>query len=277
MESSGLNFVNMNLHYFRFPFSYFLSAQKAIDVDKIVFWSSVPHLWVDQYGAEDAITVMEQARDSGVEVCAYAVRPYNYSLFYPMGTFQQECTKRYYCRNLEIASQNKISLVGIDLWGALRDIDYERQYTNCIAMLDQLCQVAKGLGCKLVVGNVSPRNSAIMNTLAELQRLVAEVDSDALCIGLDLAEAICQQERIVDWHKAFGQSLKMVYFSDARNGVTGYPLGTGCCALHLVMKELQKLKYGGLLALRMDRERCEQHPKKVDEINYSYIRRERKD
>lgn len=275
MRCRSLDIANMNLHYFRYPFRFFLEKQRELGEDQIVFWGSVPHLWVDQYGAEDAGPVFAAAAESGVKIRAFAARPYNYSLFAPEGSPQRLHTESYYRRVLELAAASGIPLVAIDLWGALRDGDQEEQYRLCRRMLGDLCARAHSLGLRLAVGNVPYASSAMMNTLPQLRRLAGDIDSPALCVALDLAQAASLQEDVREWHEAFGEALAVIYLSDLRSGGGGYPLGRGCCALQKNLDTLQKLPYRGIVALRMDRVRCEHRPWEADAVNYAYLLDER--
>ena len=116
-SSDELIIANMNIQYFRYPFSYFLENQVALGFDSFLFWGSVPHIWVDQFGYEDVTELKEMIRKHKVNLLAYAARPYNYSLFAPKGSLQRKYTESYYRFCIDIAQKLETNQICVELWG----------------------------------------------------------------------------------------------------------------------------------------------------------------
>ncbi len=272
-SSDELRLANMNVHYFRYPFSFFLENQAALGFESIIFWGSVPHLWVDQFGYEDVTTLKEMIKKHRVKLLAYAARPYNYSLFAPMGSLQRKHTESYYRFCIEIAQKLETNQICLDLWGALRDGDYSVQYENCLEMLANLCTYAKGNNCTIVVGNVPNANSALINTLDEVQRLKDDLQMENLKIALDVCTALENGEKIEDWLNIFEKDLSIVYLADGRHTCSGCPLGYGCYPISKILRLLKDQRFSGTVALKMNREQSELNPTRTDRINISYLSR----
>lgn len=272
-SSDELIFANMNVHYFRYPFSYFLEHQVALGFDSFLFWGSVPHIWVDQFGYEDVPELKDLIRKHKVKLLAYATRPYNYSLFAPKGSLQRKHTESYYRFCIDIAQELETDQICIDLWGALRDGDYTVQYENCLEMLANLCTYAKVSNCAIVVGNVSSANSALINTLDEVQRLKNELQMSNLKISLDVCTALENCEIIEDWLNIFEKDLSIIYLADGRNTCSGLPLGYGCYPIAKTLRLLKDQRYRGTVAIKMNREKSELNPTRTDKINITYLRR----
>ena len=270
---SNLKLANMNIHYFRYPFSYFLEKQDEQGCKSIVFWGSVPHLWVDQLGCEDTANTAEMLDGLRIKVEAYAARPYNYSLFAPKGSLQRKCTESYYRHCINAAQMLGTNRICIDLWGALRDIDAEVQYENCAEMLKELCEYAKESDCTIIVGNVPFANSAMMNTLSEVKRLWGDVHTDNCGISLDICTAMENGEDIKAWQDTFGDRLTMVYLADGDGAGAGYPLGSGCYPIAEILNILEERKYRGMVAIKMDREKNELDPVGADRVNFEYLKK----
>lgn len=265
--------ANMNVHYFRYPFSYFLERQAELGMGSVVLWGSVPHIWVDQYGYEDIDGLYAALCKHDIKLSAYAARPYNYSLFAPEGSQQRQCTQSYYKFCIDIALRLKTNRICIDLWGALRDRDADGQYERCIEMLSGLCAYANERGCTVIVGNAAYKSSALINTLGDVQRLKKDINMNNCGIALDVCTALENGEDIKYWLDSFGKDLCMVYLADGRNNGAGYPLGYGCYPVAKILQLLKERGYSGTVALKMDREMNELNPARTDRINASYITR----
>ena len=268
-----LKLVNMNTHYFYYPLSLFLQQETISNRNSIVFWASVPHIWVDQYGVEPEMSCFRQITDAGISVDAIVARPYNYTLFMKEGSALARHSMAYYKNMIDLAGSWKVRLLCLELWGALRDMDRDDAIQNCSNALKELCQYAKQLGVSLAVGNVSHQNSALMNSLEEVQCLLQGVNCDNLKAVLNYGVSWLAGERLEDWMKAFGDRLALIYLSGARNGGSGYPLSQGCCPIQKILETLSKKNFRGLAVLRMDQDICRQDPMWADQENTNYLKR----
>lgn len=271
MIETGFRIDNMNEHYFCYPLGTFVHRQRERGESRMVFWASVPHLWVDQYGAEPCEQVFGPIEEAGITIDAIVARPYNYTLFAETDSLAGRHTMAYYRTMVSLTAEQGVSLLALELWGALRDEDREAQYQNCLGMLRELCGYAKSRGVELAVGNVPYSNSAMMNALPEVQRLVGEAGCDNLSVALDSGAAWLQGESLTEWMDAFGGRLRLVYLSDARNDGGGYPLSRGCCAVENELEQLKRRGFSGVAALRMSQDFCREDPAAVDKENIRYL------
>lgn len=255
MNSDIYRVCNMNVHYFRYPYSYFLEKQLELGVNEIVLWGSVPHIWIDQYGIE-SVNVVEQTRLAGIQIAAFAVRPYNYTLFADNKSLLQNYSMKYYKNAIDFAAEKNISLVGIDLWGALRDVEQQKQYSSLVGNLSKLAEYAKEKRVMLCVGNVSHENSAQINSLPEVVRLISDINN--LHVSLNYACMENQGEKITDWIDTFGDMLEIIYVPSAMDG-------KGCHVFSADVEEvLAKKDYTGIVAMRRDLECYRNDPFAVD-------------
>ena len=271
MRDANFEIVNTNEHYFRFPLDTFVEKQKELGGSRIVFWASVPHLWADQYGVEPHEEIFTKFFEAGIIIEAIAARPYNYTLFMDNRSRLGVHSMAYYRGLIDLAAEQGISLVAIELWGALRDKDRCEQYQNCCQALRALCQYAGQKGINLAVGNVSYSHSAMINTLPELKSLLEEADCENLLAFMDYGTAWQRHENVEMWIDTLGQRLCMIYLSNARNGGSGYPLSQGCCAIQRDLDKLRKAGFSGVIALRMSQDFCQQDPALVDDENWNYL------
>ncbi len=271
MNGTKLRIDNMNEHYFRYPLEEFVRRQQERGETHLVFWAGVPHLWVDQYGTEPHEKLFARMAEAGFEIDAVVARPYNYTLFAEEDSLIDMHSLAYYRTMIDLAVEQGIFLLGIELWGALRDVDREKQYQNCCRNLQKLCAYADSRKTELAVGNVPYSRSAMMNTLPEVRRLIGAVGCCNLSAALDYGTACLCGERASDWVDGFGERLRLIYLSDARNDGGGYPLSHGCCAMKNDLEQLERRGFSGVVALRMSREACREDPASVDEINFRYL------
>lgn len=271
MEPTNFRIDHTNVHYFRYPLDVFTNRQKQLKRSHIVFWSSVPHLWVDQYGAEPCQPVFDKFLRAGLAVDAIVARPYNYTLFFPEDSLISIHSMAYYRNMIDLAAGQGIPVLGIWLWGALRDGGRESQFQNCCSSLEKLCRYAGEKQVRLTVGNVPYRQSAMMNTLGEVQALVTTAGCGNLEVALDYGTAWLNGESPAQWMHAFGGRLSLVYLSDARNNGSGYPLSKGCCALKREWAQMREMGFSGIAALWMEQDFCRQDPDLVDLENQQYV------
>lgn len=272
MRDASFEIVNTNEHYFRFPLDTFVEKQKELGESRIVFWASVPHLWADQYGVEPHEEIFRKFSEAGILIEAIAARPYNYTLFMDSGSTVGVHSMAYYRGIIDLAAEQEISLVAIELWGALRDRERGEQYQNCCEALKALCEYAGQKGISLAVGNVSYSHSAIINTLPELKSLLEEAGCENLLAVMDYGTAWQRHETVEEWIEALGRRLCMIYLSNARNSGSGYPLSQGCCAIRRDLDKLRKAGFSGVIALRMSQDFCQQDPTSIDEGNWDYLK-----
>ncbi len=267
---SILRIMNMNEHYFHYPIDTFLQSQQKLGQKHMVFWTGVPHLWVDQYGPEPHEIIFEKIFKAGIQIDAIIARPYNYTLFMEEDSVIRKHSIAYYHEMIDLAAEQKIPFLGIELWGALRDIGWKQQFRNCRNALRELCAYAEKKKVKLMVGNVSYDHSATMNTLGEIQHLIEEVEGKLL-VALDYGAAWLQNESVSEWFRIFGEKIALIYLSNARNGSYGYPLNLGCYPVWKEIKALMERNYPGMTVLRMSQDICKVKPDLVDWQNWSYI------
>ena len=269
-ETESFVIGNTNVPYFRYPYGYFLEKQKLLCVKTVVLWGSVPHIWIDQFGVEP-VSVIEDTRTAGFEIAAFAARPYNYSLFADSETILHKYSMNYYYNTIDFASEKKIPLVGIDLWGALRDLDQTAQYRNCVEALCMLVDYAGKKKVKLYVGNVPYVNSAQMNTLEEVAKLSADVNDTRLQISLEYGMLNYQQESLMDWLEKFADRLAVIYVSDSIKNKIGFIPGTGELSIAEDLEKLRTEHYSGLIVPRLDRDLYEADPFPADQESMRFL------
>lgn len=259
---------NMNMHYFVYPYCYYLEHQKKLDFDTSVVWGSVPHIWADQFGVED---IDFNSINPGARL--FAARPYNYSLFFSRESVIGAHSLAYYRHLIDFCEKNRFEILGIDLWGALRDEDATKQLKFCVDNLKSLCLYAKDRGIHIMIGCVPFGNSALINSLPELRSLFEQVNEDVLTVSMEYGLAYLNGETVEDWLSAFDSRLSTVYLSDVRANGYGYPLGKGVAPIEKVLTSLDNHGFSGIVALKMDRKRIKGFdPVEIDRINSAYLK-----
>lgn len=275
MKREQLRIDNMNVHYFHHSLDTFLDEQKKTGMNHLVFWAGVPHLWVDHYGAEPHRDIFEKISSAGLMIDALAARPYNYTLFAEPGSLLGTHSMTYYKVMIDLAHEQTVSLLSIELWGALRDLDRERQRINCRNALSELCRYAESKKVTLAVANVCYSHSSMMNTLSDIKSLIEEIKSDHLTAAMDYGAAWRKGESMDEWTDAFGERLSMIYLSGTDNHGDGYALSHGCCATRKELERLAKREFSGIIALRMSHDSCLKDPAGIDRQNIRYLMSER--
>ena len=273
LKIGNLSFLNMNTHYFRYSWDYFLEKQREQLIDSFVFWASVPHIWIDQYASEDFSNKVQMLQALSISIPIIIARPYNYTLFADQNSILAFCSESYYKNIIDFSSSFNVRKVGLCLWGALRDIEHEQQYFNFRRILGKLCGYAEEKGCTISIINTSYTHSALMNSLSEITNIIHDIDSKFLTVGMNYADAIGRGETISQWVDTLGQNLSFIMLSDLKEGKMGYKLGTGSCPIYEDLHYLNAISYSGEIALYNESGHYDQNPSNTDRDNFQWLKK----
>ena len=109
-------------------------------------------------------------------------------------------------------------------------------------------EIAQELGVVIAVETMPSADSVIINTLPQLQKLLAAVDHPFVKATLDVCAVRCAGETLEQWFQALGEKIVHIHFTDGRPGGR-LVWGQGLHPLDTYLETLEKYGYKGCLGL----------------------------
>lgn len=266
-----LQIANTNVHYYLYPFDYFLDIQKEMGIKKIELWGSVPHLWIDHISYEDPTPIKKKLVDYGINIVAFTPKPYNYTLCAPYETTQRKATLAYYENCIDFMVKLGVDRMCISSTGGSFDTPYKILWNCCKDSLIHLCRIANSKGVMVVMGTARPSMSKVVTTLHELKEMTDCVACNNLKILLDTVFMSMAGETIGQWFGVFDSDIVHAHFTDGRNN--GYRVwGEGCYPMKKYLDELYYNGYTGYLGQNLPNEDYFTDPAEADKKNFAAIR-----
>ena len=102
-----------------------------------------------------------------------------------------------------------------------RDLPREEGWKRTADSYRRLCDVAEKWGIQLVLEQLQPYESNLVLNLADIKRMLREVDSPALCCCVDLVAMEVAGDTLEDFCKDLGDKLQWVHYSDSHHLILG--------------------------------------------------------
>ena len=242
----------LNTIYRLYPFEEFLKTQNELGASYIELWAGAPHFLLGYDGYSDCGVLREQIAGYGLAVGAFYPECviYPFTLCAPDPEMHRK-SMEYYKNAIRAAAELGAPVVILSCAGGLIDIGPEDAWKKAVSALKELGALAEEKGVKIAVETLTPDASIIVNTLPELLKLLAEVDSPAVKACLDICSARSAGESIEQWFEAFGEDLIHIHFSDGRPGGR-LVWGQGLHPLDDYLDTIAACQYKGLLGLNIN-------------------------
>ena len=200
----------VNINYRMYPFQDFLDTQRELGMKTIELWAGAPHFLMDYQQRPDCAALRAEIESRELRVAALTPESALYQ--FPVAAYNEEVQKL--------------------------AIPY---YTNAL-------KSAQELGVVIAVETMPSADSVIINTLPQLQKLLAAVDHPFVKATLDVCAVRCAGETLEQWFQALGEKIVHIHFTDGRpGGRLGW--GQGLHPLDTYLETLEKYGYKGCLGL----------------------------
>lgn len=200
-----------NMHYFYYPWEYFLEKQQALGAKTIDFYGAMPHIYVDHYTYHGCKKIRKSIADQGMELVLFTPKPYNYCLHAPDG-FHGELSEHYYQNCINAAKEMGAKRVSISLTGGYLDCPREQLYEAAQKRLYRLGCLASELGIQLLLETSKDSESPLLSSLTELKALLASLGSDTFSVLLNMQAVQKSGEQLCQWMSAFGRRIEYLRF-----------------------------------------------------------------
>lgn len=241
--------AGMNFHYFRHSFERFLDDMVALDIEAIELWAAMPHFPVDDSTLEDARRIGRQIRERGLALLCLTPE----QCIYPINVASENGRLRdrsiaYFLRNLDFALELECpKLLVTPGWG-YADQPREEAWKRSLDGLAAIARRAEATGIELLLEPLSPTESNIVTTAAELKTMIDAIGSPAVTAILDTNAMAVVGDSISAYHETLGGLLRHVHLIDGTpEGHLAW--GDGNLDLRACLAALDGIGYDGFMTL----------------------------
>ncbi len=249
------NFAVMSVQYVHYSLEYYLDSMKKCGIRHVDLWGGIPHYCrLDYPFTEDAqkkIAAIRSEMDKrGLDVAVYTPETLAYP--YSFSDPSEEVRKRtvdYFRMAMDDARMFGTDKVFLNSGCGLLDRPREESFARLLDTYRRIAAIAEEKGIRLVLEQLQPYESNLVLNLADIKRVLDEVDSPALYVCVDVVAMAVAGEELRDYFEALGRGrIQLIHFADTCH----YILGDGELPLKDYLKTLKAYDYDGMIDLEIN-------------------------
>lgn len=280
MRKLDLNkFCASNFSYFQFPIERFLDDARQLGIDAIELWGAEPHLNVDEVDMGDLARLRKLLKDRGQHLLCFTPE----QCIYPINIAAKEDRLRersvkYFFRCIEICNEMSTPMLFLTSGWGYEDEQREDAWKRARDSISRISDVAAKAGVSLVLEALQPVESNVVNTVQDIERMRAEVNSPALKVAIDTVGMAVSGNTVAQYMKAFGSDVLHTHFIDG-TPAGHMAWGDGNLPLDTFISELAAGDYTGYFSFELVGPRYWLDPidplrRSIDAIRASIVRQE---
>ncbi|PVE20768.1 hypothetical protein DC522_30400 [Microvirga sp. KLBC 81] len=239
----------MNFHYFRHPLTRFLDDAAAIGLTKVEIWGASPHFYVDDEPLSAARELKKAIRERGMELVCFTPE----QCIYPINLASREDAVRnrsirYFLDSLNACVEMESPYLLITPGWGYADEDAGPAWRRSADALGVVARHAEKLGVDLLLEPLTPTESNIINTSADLRRMLDELSSPSVKAILDTVAMAVVGETVRDYVAQVGAELRHVHLIDGDMEGSHLAWGDGFLPLDDYIRDLGDSGYTGALS-----------------------------
>lgn len=220
-------FANMNFHYQRYPFDYFLDSTVRLGMQAVELWGGAPHVYVDDASHEDILSMRREMKRRDLDLVCFTPE----QCIYPINLSAKDDTLRlrsieYFKKCIGVTNTLETSLMLVTVGYGFYNEPAEEAWARGLESLQVLAKEAEKQGVVLALEPMSKMGSNLITDLKTLKRMYDEVNSPALKVLMDTIPMTLGGDSIEAYGDAFGNDLAHIHFLDG-DGKTSAHLGWG--------------------------------------------------
>lgn len=272
------NIAVMSVQYWHYSFDYFLDSMERCQIKNIELWAGAPHYCFDDHQtrgeANRKIAMMRRKiEDRGMKVIMLTPEQLNY----PINLAGHEDGYRrksldYFFRYMDDALEFGTDRLFVTSGWGLLDEPREDAWKRSVDSMQILCDRAKQTGVKLVLEQLQPYESNLVTTAVDMQRLLAEVGSDALFCCVDIVAMAVAGDMLESFLIPLGNRVNHIHFADG-NPSGHYVWGDGNLPMMEYIYTLETHQYSEYLTLEINDSIYWTDPHQSIARTASYLRR----
>lgn len=257
---SGISMQNiavMNVQYWHYSIGYFLDSMEECRLQNIDFWAGVPHYCFDNYSTRAAadkqiLELRKQIEEKGMKVITYTPEQLNY----PINIAGREAPYRrksldYFLRNMEDALTFGTDRLFITSGWGLLDEPREDAWKRSVESLQYLAEHARRMGITLIIEQLQPYESNLLNICDDMVRMLQEVDSNVLQCCVDLVAMTVVKDELQSFFYRLPRRIHHIHFADG-NPSGHYVWGDGNLPMMDYVHTLEANQYHEYLTLEIN-------------------------
>ena len=265
--------AGMNLAYVFFPLTYFLDAMVEFGIESIELWGGMPHLYADDVSAADVSRLRREIERRDLNLVCYTPEQCAYPVNWAADDDSvRDRSLRYFARRLEMAAELGAQLMLVTSGWGYRTGPLGEAWKRSRDSLQCVASKASALGIRLVLEALQPVESNLVVDLASLERMLAEIDSEAIGVCLDTVAMAVADETIDQYFVAFGGALSHIHLNDG-DPAGHLTWGDGSLPLADYLEQIARHNYRGHLTLEIADERYRLDPDEATRRGLAAVRR----
>lgn len=217
----------MSVQYVQHTFPYYLDSMARAGLTRVDLWGGAPHYCRLDYkspleAARRTLQLRREIEARGMEVVIYTPETLGYPFSYsaPDPSLQAR-TIDYMKMAMDDALTLGTNRVFLNTGCHPRDLDREEGWKRTVESFRALADQAECVGIQLVLEQLQPYESNLVISLADVKRMLAEVDSSALVCCVDVVAMEVAGDTMEDFCRELGDKLQWVHYSDSHHLVLG--------------------------------------------------------
>ena len=264
----------MNIHYYYYPFEYFLDVQSKLGCSSIELWGGSPHVWVDHLSYNDCKLIKKQVEQRNQDIVVFTPESTSYRyMLCATDPDRHRKSMEYFKKCLKVTAELGAPIMTINTMGKFRDESNDTAWERCVESVSILCEEAKQNNITLAIETLCPDQLGVVTNLNELNKLISDVSNDNLKALLDLVSVESAGESIDQWFATLGEKIVHTHFVDGRNTSDHFVWGDGCYPLERFLSKLNENGYKGYLGQEITSRSYYQEPAAADTKNMKALRK----
>ena len=217
----------MSVQYVQYTFPYYLDSMEKCGLTNVDLWGGAPHYCRLDYASslqagQRAAQMRREMEARGMKVVIYTPETLGYPFSYSSPDLAPRARTIDFMKSaMEDALAFGTDRVFLNTGCHPRDLDREEGWKRTADSYRVLCDRAERLGVKLVLEQLQPYESNLVLNLADIRRMIAEVDSPALRCCVDLVAMEAAGDTLEDFCRTLGDNLEWVHYSDSHHLILG--------------------------------------------------------
>lgn len=206
--------IASNVHYFYYDGEFFFQKMKETGWREVELYLGTPHIFIDGNGIDDFLNLPELAHKYGITI--KSVHPETISFRYNLCSLDETWNRKSlqcYRFCIDYAAALGAGSLNTGIAGAFRDVDQNRIFEIVTRNLSDLARYSEEKGVALILETESPEYEGFITTLEQMTRLDEQIDSPALCFGLNMDALRAAGETELQWEAQFGERIAYRRFS----------------------------------------------------------------
>ena len=243
--------VGMNIHYVRYPLTYFLDDMVRLGYQYVELWLAAPHFSLDEITEEDMVQLKKELDHRGLtcvcvtpEQCSY---PVNY------GISDERLRRRsidFFKKAIDtaavIGAPRVLVTSGYDYFCNDRIIGWEQTRKS----LKELAQYAAPKGITLVLEALLHTTTRTVNTSDDIVAMLDQVGEPNIVGMLDFSQMLGNGETVEKFTATLGDKLQYLHVVDG-NGTGHLSLGDGTNDLCHFLNVVRESGYNGFASFEI--------------------------